>query len=902
MHPLLARQIQRYLKDIPETDAVKQFLQAVSDAYHQQDADRHLIENALNLSSTELTTANQELRAIFASIPDKYFRINSLDQVVSYQNADEFGILQEQHHPGQLLEQLFLAPFYHVLLPWVVQCRRSRQAQQGEIPVQQGALKRVFEVRIYPILDNDILLLVADISGRKLLEQQQDHTIARISKQNAVLLSLSQHMESAPDYEQAIRHLCFASAEALAVSKASLWLFTPDQIQLVCEMEYDAQYKRYIKGQLQACSVNSEYFEHFQHQRSLALTDALNAQGHSQSCRAYLEENNILSLIDAPLRVNGQIVGLFRACETRTLHEWTTDEQQFVASLADLISMVLQKRQPADHQQQRDESELRFKSLAQSTDAAIFAFRGRIVFSNRAMEKMSGFSPEAIGVFPLSILMGQPFAEQFSKEKLATTEEGTRKRVEIEFTNRSGEVRWALASVTATQFEGKRTWLATAFDITERKRTEVQLNWQAFHDHLTGLPNRAALVAAIERCLLKASRDRFYKFALLYLDLDHFKALNDSLGHMLGDEWLIEVALRLRSVSDPQQTVARLGGDEFAVLLEDISNSDDALRMAETLLTEIRKPFEREDHKITATASVGIAVAQRHHDSAELLLRQADVAMYQAKENGKNRHALYDALVHAKAQRTLDIEKDLRLRLKRGEFALQYEPIVNLQTLTLNGFDAQIQWHYTREKPTNDYVSLATDSGLITDVEDWAVQKALSELPGLNAPELQLGLRVSARSLGDEQFVKRVNQWLEANKNQYQGFQLCIEEDQLMQLHKNNPDKLAHLEQLACALVIDNMGVGQSCLSLLPRLNLAAIKLHPNLVRDLEQGLGLSVLKSLADMCRALGISLVAKGVANASQVALLQRLRCPLAQGPVFAQAQDLNHAKTLIDKPWQI
>lgn len=742
-----------------------------------------------------------------------------------------------------------------------------------------------------------LLELVSDTYHRQDLElANREQTLRNIKYQLQSLLTIHQKVQSTDDAANVLNSICQIATQVINASRIYLWIYKETLYQPFYEMEYDHHLGRFTPVRFQACGLDQAYLDEVTYRQMVVLDDVNNSPSLNPHSRLYLSEQKIASLIDVPVVTSCGYFGLLRLAQIYPGRQWSDSEQQFAVGLADKVTQVTYKYY-YHHHRGNDESESRFKSLAQSTDAAIFAFRNFIFFSNSAMEKLTGFGQDAIRVLPVSVLLGENFAGQFNSQVLKNTDEGTKRRLEIEFTNRSGDTRWALVSVTATKFENRPSWLATAIDITERKRSEVQLNRQAFHDSLTGLPNRAKLLTEIERNLVKVGRERHYKFALLFLDLDGFKQINDNFGHLFADEVLIEMGLRLRNLADISHTAARVGGDEFAFLLTDTTSTEQVLNFAEKLLQEIYRPILNDDHGVHISASIGICLSDRFGETAELMLRHADVAMYQAKAEGRNRSALFDRKLHAQTQRTLDIEKQLRSRLQQGDFQFIFNPVINTQSGVLAQYDCAINWQVSTQDNTAGLAQPNSDATLLMAIEDWAIQKAVQHHTTFNHPCLQLNIALSAHSLTDTHFIRRLGRQLAILPP---GAIACsVSEADWALLHERYQKHLRLMEEMGLHWIIDDFGRGNSCLMYLAQLPVKTLKLDAGFIHAAIQSGSHHSIKALVEMGKNMGLQVIAKGVDNQAQLALLRRLNCPLIQGALVHAVSDISQAQALLDKP---
>lgn len=708
--------------------------------------------------------------------------------------------------------------------------------------------------------------------------------------------AINQRLNGSEDTVETLKYICQCAAQVFAASRVGVWIFKDTLYQPFFEMEYDLLHAHFSPVRFQSCGLDQAYLDELKSQQCLPLNDIANTPVLNPNSRLYLNEHKLASLIDIPINTGTGYFGLLRIAQIAPGRHWSLEEQQFATHLADKISLVAY-RHYSQHERQNDESESRFKSLAQSSDAAIFAFRNFIFFSNSAMEKLTGFGEDALRVLPVGVLLGEYFAGQFNSQVLKNTDPGTKRRLEIEFTNRSGDTRWALISVTASNFENRPTWLATAIDITDRKRSEVQLNRQAFHDSLTGLPNRAKLLTEIDRCLVKANRDRNFKFALIFLDLDGFKQINDNLGHLFADELLVEIAMRLRELAEIQHTAARLGGDEFAFLLTDVTNTDQATAFASKILQEIQRPVINDEQGVHISASLGICLGDRFSDSAEIMLRQADVAMYQAKEQGRNRFAVFDRDVHAQLQQTLSVEKQWRDRLRIGDFQINFSPIIDTATGVLAQFDCAIKGQTEKNSPLVDFTQPTSDSTLAMAIEDWVIQKCVQHHGFFNHPCLQLNLSISAKSLTDPQFIRRLGQQLAIIPAG--GIAVTVLESDWVFLHERFPKNVRMMQELPVHWIMDDFGSGQSCLRYISSLPIKTIKIDARFIHAMTHSGGQHPVKAIVEMGKSMGVQIVAKGVNTLQHLDWVRRLNCPLAQGDLITSVDDINSALRMLDKP---
>lgn len=421
---------------------------------------------------------------------------------------------------------------------------------------------------------------------------------------------------------------------------------------------------------------------------------------------------------------------------------------------------------------------------------------------------------------------------------------------------------------------------------------------QALHDPLTNLPNRTLLRERLDQAL--AQPEARQPLAVLFLDLDNFKAVNDTVGHGLGDALLVAVARRLRRSVRPQDLVARLGGDEFAVLLQGLHAAEDAVQVAERLLGSFRRPFHLAGRELYVHASIGVAVRSTHTVQADQLLRDADLAMYMAKGSGKGRYAVFEPAMHAALLRRLELKADLQQALAREEFTLRYQPTVALDTGEIVGAEALLRWAHPRRGlvPPAEFIPLAEETGLIVPLGRWVLQQACRQAAAWPAA-LTVSVNLSARQLKHESLVDDVAAALHDSGLAPQRLILEITESDLIEESALDAclERLLALKRLGVRLAIDDFGTGYSSLSYLRRLPVDILKIDKSFVDGLARGpQGVAVVRSVVDLGRNLGLAVVAEGVEDAGQRTVLASLGCELAQGYYFARPVDRTTLATLL------
>ncbi len=460
---------------------------------------------------------------------------------------------------------------------------------------------------------------------------------------------------------------------------------------------------------------------------------------------------------------------------------------------------------------------------------------------------------------------------------------------------RAGDYRWVLSRGLAVRDEGGEPYrfAGSQRDITHRKQAEERLTWAALHDELTGLPNRALFMDRLDNAVKRFRRRNDQHFGVLFLDLDRFKVINDSLGHLAGDKVLRSISRRLESCLRIGDTVARLGGDEFAVLLEDVADFSEVDKVAERIDQELEKPFHVGGHEFYSAASIGVALSSTGYERAEDLLRDADTAMYRAKSEGRGRRVFFDPAMHERAMARLHLENDLRRAVDRQEFEVYFQPLVELAAGRLRGFEALVRWRHPENgvMAPRQFLKVARETGLAPRIGWWVLAEASRRMKAWQqrfawAGELAVSVNLDARQLSSAELLERVESELAACDLAPRCLELEITEAMIVDNPERTGKVLARLRGQGIRLYVDDFGTGYSSLSQLHRFPVDTLKIDRSFIgRMSAEGEDLEIVRTIVALARNLKLTVLAEGVETPEQLALLRDLGCEYAQGFLFAR-----------------
>lgn len=477
--------------------------------------------------------------------------------------------------------------------------------------------------------------------------------------------------------------------------------------------------------------------------------------------------------------------------------------------------------------------------------------------------------------------------------------------VEYRIKTRSGEIRWFLEQGYVAA-DGSLEGLMT--DVSALKLAQSQLRLDAFYDKLTGLPNRSLFLDRLGQSVRRLQRDLDYQFAVLFLDLDRFKVINDSLGHRAGDLLLVQVATRLEACIRPGDTVARLGGDEFTILIDAVHGLEDVVQVAERILTDMAAAFQVDEHEIFSTTSIGIALSLPAYESAEDLVRDADIALYQAKAMGKACYALFQPGMHIHAVARLELENDLRRAIANQEFCLLYQPIVKLESSVLEGFEAFVYWlHPTRGLlAPKEFLPVAQEAGLIVAIGHWVLATACAQMALWHrrfpmAQGMFMSVNLSSLELSHPDLIPVLKTVLDRAEMDPRRLRIEMTQELLVQQSEAVLAQLHAVRGMGIQLCIDDFGTGFSALSNLDRLPVDGLKVDLSFVARIESSENLEIVRTILTLAQGLALYAVAEGIESVAQVAQLRAMGCVLGQGFLFARPMEALQAFRFLEQQFE-
>ncbi|MBZ0134948.1 MAG: EAL domain-containing protein [Planctomycetes bacterium] len=581
---------------------------------------------------------------------------------------------------------------------------------------------------------------------------------------------------------------------------------------------------------------------------------------------------------------------------------------KLIPTITRAVEQIKTRRRLREAEGSLQQYKVEMEAIVEAAADGIVTFdgAGHIVTANSALCEMYGYSfneiagkhigslfpnEEGVTVFPLPGKAGTGEVRkqlQAPREFIATRADGSPFDAEVTMNDVAGSSR--------------RLYLAVIRDISEKKRIERQLLHDAFHDKLTGLPNRALAMNRINHALARRDHHAGHRCAVMFVDLDRFKMVNDTMGHAAGDAMLVEVASRLQEVMRPSDTIARLGGDEFAVVLEDIVDMRNAIHVAERVLKSLEEDVNVRGTPLKTNASLGIALSQDDTDDGEELLRRADIAMYRAKEKGRGRFEIFDIEMHSSTVMMMRLETDLRRAIGSTEITLHYQPVVDLEKRVVAGFEALVRWNRPGEGLVSPakFVPLAEETGLICDLGRQVLHMACKqnrEWKDRIGDFTTISVNLSAYQLQREDVVSLVRDVLKDTGMPTASLKLELTEGAFIDYAKGEMTALDELKKMGVGLAIDDFGTGYSSFGYLGKLPIETIKLDRSFIMGLPQDHDhIAISTAILAMAKAMKLNVIAEGIEHTGQLKFLYDNGCRWAQGYLFSRPVPAEQAEDLL------
>jgi diguanylate cyclase (GGDEF)-like protein len=600
------------------------------------------------------------------------------------------------------------------------------------------------------------------------------------------------------------------------------------------------------------------------------------------------------------------------------------EPEELIKTVRNVVQKLQLERDNARMLHQLEQSEQWHRLLVNTSPDIIYTLdaEGRFTYLNDSIQGTLGYMPgELIGRDYTTLISSDQadfalhrFNDRRTGERATRNFELLLRRKEdllSSLTERTSEQRVVVELSSMGMYRpsslGMGEFLGTygvARDISARKQAEATIAFQAYHDLLTGLPNRALFKDRLSQAMVHAKRHG-QTMATLFLDMDHFKVVNDTLGHLVGDGLLQALAQRLRGCLREGDTLSRIGGDEFMVLLPHIRTRDNAAYIAQKIIAALKQPFNVEDNELYASMSIGIAIFPDDGDNIETLIKHADIAMYHAKDHGRNDYKFFTQDLHKSFTGRLAVENEMRHALEKKEFEVFYQPQVAVESQRIRGMEALIRWnHPTRGMVApNDFIPIAEESGLITPISEWVMSAACRQAKlwrDADLPPITMAINLSARQIEHPQFVEKFMQCLHKYMADGKGIEIEITETTLMRDMDGAISKLRKLAEMGVEISIDDFGTGYSSLSYLKKLPINTIKIDRSFIHDLTGHMnnGSTIVAGIAAMAKGLKLKVVAEGVETQEQLDYLQTLGCDTYQGFLYSRAVNAESATEILTR----
>jgi diguanylate cyclase (GGDEF)-like protein/PAS domain S-box-containing protein len=861
-------------------------------------AGTHTDVTDMKQAEADLQASHKQVNDILESITDAFFALDCHFQF-TYVNRRAEQFLQRSRR--DLLGQSLWYEFPNMLGTLFSQHFRQAMAERHTTSFEEyfSQSQSWYEVRVYPT-QGGLAVYFQDITSRRQTFEKIEHQIRREQALNRVIQAIRQSLHLDTIFQTAAREV----AHLLQVDHVNIQMYQPLSLVWQVVAEYRTNPDSTSLLHVVTCSDRS------------VLTEAEIIQITSDQDLHPLAQALPGCWLLVPLQVKDGLpwgcLGIHRRPEDRVV--WQTSEIELVQIVAAQLAIAIQQAQTLEQAQtelqerQRAETRLKEAQRIAHTGNWELTLPGQSLIWSEEMFRIYGLDPQGP---PLSLEEQLTALEpsnrlEWQQQFAMACLEGRVINLEGEIIQPQGHRRYVhLLGQAQRNTEGVILGLVgTLTDITERKQIEARLAYEALHDSLTGIPNRAYFMEQLNDAVQSVEQQSERAFAVLFIDLDRFKVINDSLGHLVGDQLLIECASRLRSVVREEDLVARLGGDEFAILIRPISSIVDPLKVADRIHEVLQLPIVLAGREIFISASIGISSNLTGSLQAVDFLRDADTAMYQAKGNGRGQSALFSPQMYERVATQLALESDLQRALDRSELSLEYQPIVDLTTNHLLGFEALLRWQHHRwgAIPPSTFIPLAEETGLILGIGEWTQRQACQQLGEWQkafpqAANLIMGVNLSAKQFANPDLVASIDEALRQAGIRSACLRLEMTETALIENPDTAESLLLELKRRGIQLCIDDFGTGYSSLSLVHRFPVQALKIDRTFIQRMTvDQRGAAMVEAILALAKSLGMSAIAEGVETPEQWRQLRQLGCSYGQGHHFSEPLPAEAAAALL------
>lgn len=790
-------------------------------------------------------------------------------------------------------------------------------------PLELNQLVAVLEHRV-SCLETEKLELLQNRNAE--LEQQVQERTATLkakAEREKLIATIASQIRSSLNLQDILDTTVKEVRSLLKCDRVNIWQCQPDwSVVVVAESVANGDIA-YLGKQVYDPCFAADWVELYRQERIQVVSDIYTTQ-ISNCHRELLEDLRVRAKILVPIINSNQLWGLLNVVESQAPRQWQPEETALLQQISTQMAIAIQQAtayqqlQTELTERQRTEANLRqskqrYASLAAAAPVGIFRTdaQGNCLYVNERWCKMAGLTSQTALKSGWIAAIHPDDQNQVLLEWYNATRENRPFQLEYRLQQPDGAITWVFGQAVAElDTTGKITgYVGTITDITERKDAEAQLIYNALHDSLTNLPNRNLLIERLESAMNRAKRIDNYHFAVLFLDMDRFKIINDSLGHLAGDQLLKIIAQKLKSKIRAMDLAARLGGDEFVILLEEIDGINEAVIVGKRILAEFQTPLTVNGHEVFISTSIGIVLGTTNYHQASDLLRDADIAMYQAKAEGKSCYKIFDTQMHIQALQRLNLENDLRKALERQEFIVYYQPIVDINRNHLIGFEALVRWqHPTRACVSPiEFVSIAEEIGLIVPLDSWVLKTACQQLATWQTQfssqfPLKVSVNFSVQDIRKATLVEDVEEILAQTGISGDCLTLEITESILIENITETIIILEQLKALGIKISIDDFGTGYSSLNYLHRLPADSLKIDRSFINQmLEEKRNYQLVKTIITLSNELGLAVVAEGIETQQQLQWLQQLGCEFGQGYLFSRPLPADKIETLLLKRLQ-